>query len=78
MISNNITFTEENSINNATFEPKYYFPDEENRPPKSWNNKLWYIIAEANVSFNKDMFWNVVVNIYNFLKNKRIVYIYIF
>ncbi|CAG8554234.1 15975_t:CDS:2 [Rhizophagus irregularis] len=60
MLSNNITLTEENSINNATFEPKYYFSDEENRPPKLWNNKLWYIIAEANVSFNKDMFWNVV------------------
>jgi hypothetical protein len=64
MSSKNIILTEENSINNTKFEPKYYFSDEENRSPKLWNNKLWYIIAEANVSFNKDMFWNVVVNIY--------------
>ncbi|GES80161.1 probable tRNA (uracil-O(2)-)-methyltransferase [Rhizophagus clarus] len=61
MLSNNNTsLTEENPINNTTFEPRYYFSDGENWSPKLWNNKLWYIIAEANVSFNKDIFWKVV------------------
>jgi hypothetical protein len=53
--------TEKNSAD-ITFEPKYYFFNEkENRSPRLWNNKLWYIVAEANVSFNKDAFWKVVV-----------------
>ena len=62
MSSGNNNSTEENSTDTITFEPKYYFFNEkENQSPGLWNNKLWYIIAEANVSFNKDAFWKVVV-----------------
>ena len=65
MSSNNDNLTEENFTDTTaftTFEPKYYFSNEkETRSPGLWNNKLRYIIAEANVSFNKDVFWKVVV-----------------
>ncbi|RIA86528.1 hypothetical protein C1645_779488 [Glomus cerebriforme] len=58
MSSNNITLIEENSINTIKFEPNFYFSNE--KESRLWNNKLWHIISEANVSFNKDIFWKVV------------------
>lgn len=69
MSSSNNSLTEDDPANTTAFEPKYYFFNEkENRSPGLWNNKLWYIIAEANVSFNKDTFWKVVVCKIIFLK----------
>ncbi|CAG8586845.1 28134_t:CDS:1, partial [Dentiscutata erythropus] len=41
------------------FEPRYFF-NNENIPFRTWNNKTWHIIAEAKVSFHKDVFQKVI------------------
>ncbi|CAG8719747.1 11399_t:CDS:2, partial [Dentiscutata heterogama] len=39
--------------------PRYFF-NNENIPFHIWNNKTWYIIAEAKVAFHKDVFQKVI------------------